>query len=133
MGGRVGTYPHGGRPLGSRNKTTITRELQARAGVEAAVTSGILPLDVMLARMRNEPLPDGKHPTDEQFEAAVAAAPYIHPKINSASVEVRSDNVHYVVSDEPMTVEEWVAKYGADSNDVAALRGDDEDEEPSVN
>jgi hypothetical protein len=63
--------------------------------------------------MRNEPLPNGRTVTDEMFAAAVAAAPYIHPKISSASIEMRSDNVHYVVSDEPMTVEEWIEKFGA--------------------
>jgi hypothetical protein len=87
--------------------------MRARAALQAAHEDGILPLDVMLCRMRGEPLADGRTVTDEMFAAAVAAAPYIHPKISSASVEMRSDNVHYVVSDEPMTVEEWVKKFGA--------------------
>jgi hypothetical protein len=108
--------------------------MRALAGIEAAVATGILPLDVLLCRMRGQPLPDGRTVTNEMFAAAVAAAPYIHSKLNSASVEMRSDNVHYVVSDEPMTVEEWVAKYGAGSNDLAAPPGDDEDEDgPAVN
>jgi hypothetical protein len=110
--------------------------MRARAGVEAAVATGILPLDVMLCRMRGEPLPDGRAVTAEMFAAAVAAAPYLHPKLNSASVEMRSDNTHYIVSDEPMTVEEWVQKFGAtveDGDDVAALLPNDADDEPSVN
>jgi len=36
---------------------------------------------VLLARMRDEALPNGQKVTDEQFEAAVAAAPYIHPRL----------------------------------------------------
>jgi hypothetical protein len=41
----------------------------------------VLPLDIMLAVMRDEPLSDGKKPTDEQLRAAIAAAPYLHPRL----------------------------------------------------
>jgi hypothetical protein len=34
------------------------------------IASGVLPLDVMLTVMRDEPLPDGKKPTDQQLRAA---------------------------------------------------------------
>src|SRR5438270_12596530 len=47
----------------------------------------LLPLDVMLARMRCEPLANGDFVTDEQFEAACAAAPYIHPKLSAVAVK----------------------------------------------
>jgi hypothetical protein len=109
--------------------------MQAKIGLQAAHEEGLLPLAVMLCRMRGQSLPDGRTVTDEMFAAAVAAAPYLHPKLNSASVEMRSDNTHYIVSDEPMTVEEWVQKFGAtmESDDVAALLPNDEDDEPVVN
>jgi hypothetical protein len=43
--------------------------------------TGITPIDIMTARMRDEPLSNGRKVSDEQFAAAVAAAPYIHPKL----------------------------------------------------
>jgi hypothetical protein len=43
-----------------------------------------LPLDVMLCRMKHEPLPNGSLVTDDQFAAAVAAAPYLHAKLSAA-------------------------------------------------
>jgi hypothetical protein len=75
---------------------------------QKALTSGILPLEVMLAKMRGVPLPDGKMPTDEQVAAAALAAPYIHPRLASTDTTMKSDNVHRVVADKPVTAEVWV-------------------------
>lgn len=86
----------------------------AAHGARLAVEGGILPLHVFLARLRNEKLPDGTEPTDRQFEAALAAAPYIHPRLASTDTTVKSDNVHRVVADKPTTKDEWAEKY-ADS------------------
>ncbi len=62
-----------GRPKGSRNKRT-------RALIEAAQAGGQLPLDYMLAVMR-----DPKAPAKRRDEMAKAAAPYLHSKL--ASIE----------------------------------------------
>jgi hypothetical protein len=62
-----------GRPKGSRNKRT-------RALIEAAQAGGELPLDYMLAVMR-----DPKAPARRRDEMAKAAAPYLHSKL--ASIE----------------------------------------------
>lgn len=77
---RGGARPGAGRKAGGRNKATIEREIRTAHGLEAAQT-GVLPLDVMFARMLDEPLTNGKKPTDEQFQAAVCAAPYIHARL----------------------------------------------------
>jgi hypothetical protein len=45
------------------------------AGLQAAADSGEMPLDVMLRRMHGDTTV-----TDQQFEAAVAAAPYVHAR-----------------------------------------------------
>ena len=83
--------PHGrktgGRQLGTPNKATVERQLRAAHGVSAAMQDGLLPLDVILARMRGEPMANGDFVTDEQFEAACAAAPYIHPKLSAVAVK----------------------------------------------
>ena len=63
-----------GRPKGMKNLATIEREIRTRAGVKSILNEGLLPLDVMLVRMRGQTLPSGMAVTDEQFVAAVHAA-----------------------------------------------------------
>ena len=86
-GRRPGTPKTGGRQPGSRNLVTVERELRAAHGVQAALDGGLLPLDILLARMRDEPLPSGERATDEQVQAAIAAAPYVHPRLNAIAVQ----------------------------------------------
>jgi hypothetical protein len=120
-----GRQPGAGRPPGSKSRTTIERELMAAKGLAAvARKSGRMPLDVILAKM------DGDATISEaQFQAAVAAAPYIHPRLASTDTTVKSDNVHRVVSDKPITVDEWTATH-APANDQTSppLPEDDEQE-----
>lgn len=71
----------GGRKAGTLNKATVELQIRAKQGVAAALNEGLMPLDVMRARMRDEPLSNGRYVTDEQLQAAIAAAPYIHPKL----------------------------------------------------
>lgn len=103
----------GGRKKGVPNKATVEKKLRATKGIESAAESGVLPLDVMLARMRSQTI-GGKNVTDDQFAAAVAAAPYIHPRLSSVDSTVKSDNVTHVISDQPPTAEEWEQQYGGD-------------------
>jgi hypothetical protein len=56
--------------------------MRAAAGLKAAHDSGELPLDVMLRRMHGD-----MTITDQQFEAAVAAAPYVHPRMAAMAVQ----------------------------------------------
>ena len=76
----------GGRTKGTPNKATAFVRQQAVEGIKAALDAGILPLDVILARMRNETLSNGSRVTDAQFEAAIAAAPYLHAKLSAIAV-----------------------------------------------
>lgn len=68
---------HGGARSGAGRKpgslTTKTREL-----AEKAANEGITPLDYMLSLLRDE----GAE-ASVRFEAAKAAAPYIHPRLSS--------------------------------------------------
>lgn len=61
----------GGRKKGTPNKATAEREKAIRK-------SGLTPLDYMLKLLRNSKLDQ-----DTRLEAAKAAAPYVHPKLNS--------------------------------------------------
>jgi hypothetical protein len=60
-----------GRPPGSLNKRT-------RALLEAAEAGGEMPLDFLLRLMR-----DPRAPRAKRLEAAKAAAPFCHPKLNA--------------------------------------------------
>jgi len=71
--GRGGPRKGAGRPPGSASRKT--REIADRAAEE-----GLTPLEFMLQVMRNE-----ANEPRERLSAAVAAAPYIHPKL--ASIE----------------------------------------------
>jgi hypothetical protein len=63
----------GGRQKGSRNKATLIAEEAARV---ALMNPGALPLDYMLAIMR-----DDAQSINRRIAAAKAAAPYCHPRL----------------------------------------------------
>lgn len=67
--------PRGGfRPGAGRKKGQTTKmNEEARA---KALEGGVSPLDYMLGLLRNE-----ENPADLRFEAAKAAAPYVHAKL----------------------------------------------------
>jgi hypothetical protein len=76
----------GGRQKGARNHATA----EARAAAEA---TGILPLEYMLSVMR-----DGHSDPKRRDAMAMAAAPYLHPKVSpveAAEPEQRSDAEKY--------------------------------------
>ena len=77
----------GGRQKGTPNKATLVRQMRAVAGLKAAEESGELPLDVILRRMHGD-----TSVTDRQFEAAVAAAPYLHPRMAVMAVQTVPDD-----------------------------------------
>lgn len=79
-----GKRPGAGRKAGVPNKRTAAIQ-------EAVASSGITPLDYMLQIMRLEPSKD--MPVDQllaaitlRFEAAKAAAPYVHAKLSSVEL-----------------------------------------------
>ncbi len=78
----------GGRAKGVRNKASAAREAEIAA-------SGITPLEFMLNIMRGQ-CPEGAEPAEQiafasmRFEAAKAAAPYVHPKL--ANIEHSGPN-----------------------------------------
>lgn len=69
----------GGRRKGVKNKASVERE-------KAVAESGLTPLEFMLSIMRGVP-PEGSGAAEQiafagmRFEAAKAAAPYVHPKL----------------------------------------------------
>jgi hypothetical protein len=72
MGIKGGKRPGAGRKKGVPNKTTQKH----KEIVEAALDKGLTPLEYMLSRLR-----DNKEDAKVRREMAVAAAPYVHPKL----------------------------------------------------
>lgn len=75
MGVRTGR-PRG-RPKGAPNKATAARQAEIAA-------SGLTPLDYMLGLLRDERLDQM-----QRFEAAKAAAPYVHPRLTAVDMNAQ--------------------------------------------
>ena len=73
---RGGKRPGAGRPPGAISKST-------RAILEAVAAGGEMPLEYMLRIMR-----DPREPAARRDEMAKAAAPYLHPKMQSTAPSV---------------------------------------------
>lgn len=71
---RGGRRPGAGRPKGARNKAS------ARLQAEVA-SSGVTPLAYLLAILRDE-----TETTERRMEAAVKAAPFVHPRMTAVDV-----------------------------------------------
>src|SRR5271168_4876374 len=77
-----GKRPGAGRPKGSVNRARA----EQRRIAEQLLEEGLTPLDIMKARMLRRPLSNGALLTDDQFAAACAMAPYVHPKLTAVAV-----------------------------------------------
>ena len=86
---RGGARPGAGRKPGRTPravKELTSRHIMALADLRRTVHAGLLPLEVMLYRMRGIPLPDGTMVTNDMMDAAESAAPYVHPKLQAIAV-----------------------------------------------
>ena len=76
---RGGARPGAGRKPGAATKKT--REIADKAAAE-----GVSPLEYMLGVLRDE-----KQPTAMRFEAAKAAAPFVHPRLSTVEAKIDAD------------------------------------------
>jgi len=83
-GSKPGEHRGGGQK-GTRNKATIERQMRARAGITAAKQNGVMPLDILLTVAAGGEAADKI--TERQFQAAVAAAPYLHARLSAVAVK----------------------------------------------
>ncbi len=81
MGRHPGTAKTGGRQRGTRNRRTLET-------IEKAAAQGPLPLEHML-KVMNDPNADN----ERRDRMAVAAAPYVHPKLTSEDAGMNV-NIH---------------------------------------
>jgi methanogenic corrinoid protein MtbC1 len=77
---RGGVRPGSGRPKGAATRMN-------EAAREAALASGISPLDFLLQTMR-----DAEREFDKRLDAAKAAAPYVHAKLKETTHKGDEDN-----------------------------------------
>jgi hypothetical protein len=87
-GAPPGGHPGAGRPRGSKDKP---RQQLMEQGL-ALLEEHISPLDIMKAAMLRLPLSNGELVDAQQFAAAVALAPYVHPKLNAIMVKDVTDS-----------------------------------------
>jgi hypothetical protein len=83
-----GPRPNSGRKPGTKNPATIAREkllneVAVRAADAADIGVDATPLDFMLNIMRDPAIPFAM-----KFEAAKAAAPYVHPRLSQVDSRV---------------------------------------------
>ena len=72
----------GGRSKGTPNRATIAKQVEAASVVKEAYGEGITPLQYMLKVLRDE---DRDHV--DRYRAAVDAAPYLHPRLATTTLE----------------------------------------------
>lgn len=84
---RGGPRPNSGRKKGTKNPATIAKEALLEEVIAKAVEGETTPLEVMLQIMRD---PDS--PAAMRFEAAKAAAPYVHPRLSQVDSTVTHKN-----------------------------------------
>lgn len=96
--------PRGGKREGAGRKEG-SANTKTRAIADKAASEGITPLEFMLEIMRKEELSPDADPAQilahqaMRFEAAKAAAPYIHPKLSSVEMNANVTN-HEAALDE---------------------------------
>lgn len=99
-----GKRPGAGRPAGAATKRT-------RAVADQAASEGLTPLDVMLRTMRDHAAADR---WDEASKVAALAAPFVHPRLAAVDLSAESRVVIKDITDEPLSHDEWAARYVTD-------------------
>jgi hypothetical protein len=82
-----GPRPNSGRKKGTKNPATIAKEAVLTEVLTRALENETTPLEVMLTIMR-----DPASPAAMKFEAAKAAAPYVHPRLSQVDSRVTRVN-----------------------------------------
>ena len=89
----------GGRQKGTPNKVTAKMR-------EEMAESGETPLEYMIRGMRDE---ESDQPRRD--EMAKAAAPYLHARLSSIEQTGELDVRQHIISDRPMSDDEWERQY----------------------
>jgi hypothetical protein len=122
MSGR-GSAPgerRGGRGIGVPNKRTPELKAARDSALKEALTGGETPLEVIIAVMRGT-----TEITDRQFNAACAAAPYVHSRLTSATIEHR-DAISELTIEQLRSFVDAAERHNAENAGDAGESGDSE-------
>jgi hypothetical protein len=112
---RGGKRPGAGRPKGAVAKLTASAVARAKA-------TGELPHEFLLRIVRGETIDDQIPSLEQRISAAVSVAPYFAPKL--AAIEQRIETgIVAVVSNKPLSKEEFMARYGISEAKVSPPPG----------
>ena len=105
-------FKTGGRQKGSKNKRTLLLEERTRALIDNAkeiIGGDLFEGDAhafLMLTYRDKSLPHNL-----RLDAAKVAIRFEKPALTAIDANNTIEKVHYAISDEPMTTEEWNAKY----------------------
>ena len=102
---KTGKVNGGKRPSAGRPKGSVSRDrAEQRHIAEQLLEEGLTPLDIMRARMLGRQLSNGTLVTDDQFAAACALAPYLHPKLTAVAVRDMTPDIGTQIEDNGLSV-----------------------------
>ena len=105
-------FKTGGRQKGSKNKRTLLQEERTRALLDNAkeiIGGDLFEGDAHAFLMLT--YKDKSLPHSLRLDAAKVAIRFEKPALTAIDANNTIEKVHYAISDQPMTNEEWVAKF----------------------
>jgi len=102
-------FKTGGRKKGSRNKKTVLLQEKGREALAEVLGANAFEGDahsLLIAIYR-----DMSHPIELRLEAAKAAIRFEKPALAALDARGTIENVHYGISDQPLTEDEWAERY----------------------
>jgi hypothetical protein len=104
----------GGRQKGSKNKRTLLLEERGRALLDNAKDIiGSQPFDGDAHALLILTYKDKSLPLNLRLDAAKAAIRFEKPALTAVDAHSTIEKTQYIISDKPMTPEEWAAEYAA--------------------
>ena len=110
----------GGRRENAGRKTSKPRETMIARSREAVANMKVTPLEYLM-----EVLQDPKNDRKERFQAAIAAAPYVHPRLSNSTVTTTIKK-----SVDELTTAEIIAALQQDANAEGASEAEGSHSEP---
>jgi hypothetical protein len=105
-------FKTGGGKKGSKNKRTLLLEERTRAMIDNAkeiIGGDLFEGDAhafLILTYKDKSLPHNL-----RLDAAKAAIRFEKPALTAVDAHSKTETVHYAISDEPMTPEEWAAEF----------------------
>jgi hypothetical protein len=99
----------GGRQKGTKNRKTVLLEEKGREALAEVLGADAFDGDahsLLIAIYKDE-----SHPVELRLEAAKAAIRFEKPALAALDARGTIENVHYGISDQPLTEDEWAEQH----------------------